>query len=172
METNNRLGVFLSLCILFWTAQPANAAQANWNLVTSGPAGPIVFVHVATSGNVNMGVLVSFEYERKCDPIFSYMEFSSPIGAPLGTPNNKYRLDNSSIGAIHNGYFYTWYAAKIHYPQGFEVGFGVTSELWNALMGPTTSLSYVREDGVQFQLPVYGLKEKLLQALNYCSSRV
>ncbi len=172
METNNRLGMLLTLCILFWATQPANAAQANWNLVTYGAAGPIVIVRVASSGNVNMGVLVSFEYERKCDPIFSYMEFTSPIGAPLGTPINKYRVDNSSIGVVHNGHFYTWYAAKIEYPHGFEVGFGITRELWNALLGPTNSLVYVREDGVQLQLPTYGLQDKLNQALNYCSSRV
>jgi hypothetical protein len=172
MKTINKVGLILAMSVLFWATQPINAAQANWTLVTSGPAGPIVFVHVGSSENVNMMVLVAFEYERKCEALFGYMEFSSPIGAPLGAPTNKYRLDNSNIGAIHNGDFYTWHAAKIHYPQGFEVAFGVTSELWKALLGPTTSLSYVREDRVQLQLPVYGLQEKLLQAANYCRSRI
>jgi hypothetical protein len=172
VKTNSKLGLLLAMCALFWATQYADAAQGNWNLVTKGASGPQVFVHVASSGNVNMLVLVAFEYERQCDAIFSYMEFASPIGAPLGAAIRKYRIDNSNLGVVHNGYFYTWHAAKVEYPHGFEVGFGITRELWQALTGSTTSLAYVREDGAQFNLPISGLREKLLQGLNYCRSRI
>jgi hypothetical protein len=118
-----------------------------------------------------MVVLISFEYERKCEPIFGYGEFTSPVGAPLGVPLKIYRINNPNVGVVHNGNFYTWHAAKIEYPQGYEVGFGITRDLWKALNSQTSSLSYVRTDGVQFQLPVYGLQDKLRQALNYCRSR-
>lgn len=172
MFKNRKFGWLLSLCGLLLATQHADAAQGNWTLVTHGPAGPIVNIHVASSGNVHMGALISFEYERKCDPIFSYIEYSGPLGAPLGTPTSARRINNPNLGVIHNGRFYTWHMAKIQYRQGFEVGFGVTRELWQALTGSTTSLTYVREDGTQIQLPVYGLNEKLLQGLNYCRSRV
>lgn len=166
------LSPIFAMCILFWVIQPANSAPANWAINTSGPAGPLAYVRMGSSGNLHTSIFIVFEYKRQCDPIFSYMEFSSPIGAPLGAPTNAYRIDNSNVGVIHNGTFYTWYTAKIHYSKGFEVGFGVTLELWKALTGPTTSLSYVREDRKQFQLPISGLREKLLQAMNYCLQRV
>jgi len=164
--------IFIALLGFLFSAQSLFASQGGWSVVTNAAAGPIVATYFLASGRANISVFVSFEYQRKCDPIFSYMEFSVPPGASLGQATGRYRVNNPNLGVIHNGKFYSWHAAKITYNKGFEIGFGVTQDLWQALTGHTSSLAYVREDGTRISLPLQNLRQKLLQAANYCLARI
>jgi hypothetical protein len=87
-------------------------AQGTWKLDTRGETGPIAQVALADSGAKRRTSFITFEYARKCDPIFSFAEIT---GSRLGTAVGQSVLNGTKIGIVVNGKFHTWNAAMTKY---------------------------------------------------------
>lgn len=149
----------------------ANAyAQGTWQTDTRAAAGPIAQVALPDSGNKRRIAFIVFEFARSCDPIFSFVEIT---GSRLGTPVSRWSvLKDSKIGVILNGKFHTWHAAIMKYDNGYEVGFGLTNELFLQLLINLDSLVYVTPAGEQVPLPTTGFRQAVHSAFDVCRKRV
>ena len=143
-------------------------AQAAWRLDTRSATGPIAQVALPDSGAKHRSSFISFEYERKCDPIFSFVEIK---GSRLGTAVSQSVASGTKIGVVVNGKFHTWNAAMTKYDNGYEVGFGITNELFDVLTGKVDSLVYVTPDGERISMPVGGLRQAVQSAFDTCAKR-
>ena len=156
------LGLALALC-----AHGAQA-QAVWKLEARAATGPIAQVALADSGTKRRSAFIAFEYARKCDPIFSFVEIT---GSRLGTAVRQSVLSGSKIGVLVNGRFHTWNAATTRYENGYEAGFGITSELFDVLTGTVDSLVYVTPDGERVPMPTDGFRQAVELAFDTCAKR-
>ena len=143
-------------------------AQGNWTVDSRGAAGPIAQVALKDSGTKSRTSFIAFEYARKCDPIFSFVEIT---GQRLGNPIGQSVLSGTKIGVVVNGKFNTWHAATTKYDNGYEAGFGVTNELFKSLTGKVSSLSYVTPDGERVAMPTSGLSQAVQSAFDICAKR-
>lgn len=159
-----------TLLVLSFVLSDARAnPAAAWRLDTRGGSGPFAQVDLAEAKGKRRAVLVAFEYVRRCDPIFSYIEIT---GNGLGAPTSQAVLRDSKIGIVLNGKFYTWHAARTIYVNGFEAGFGVPNELFLHLLTNVDSLAYVTPLGETIPLPTTNLQQSLKAAINFCRKRV
>lgn len=143
-------------------------AQGNWTVDSRGAAGPIAQVVLKDAGAKRRTSFIAFEYARKCDPIFSFIEIT---GQRLGNPIGQSILNGSKIGAVVNGQFHTWHAATTKYDNGYEAGFGVTNELFYAFTGKVSSLVYVTPDGERIAMPTTGFSQAVQSAFDICAKR-
>lgn len=148
---------------------PAANAQASWTVDSRGAAGPVAQVTLADSGTKRRTSFIAFEYARKCDPLFSFMEIT---GSGLGNPIGQSVLKGTKIGVVVNGKFHTWHAATTKYDNGYEAGFGVTNELFDLLIAKVSTLSYVTPDGERVSLPTTGFSQAVQSALDICAKRL
>lgn len=142
--------------------------QLVWTSNFQAVAGPVVQVAVPSSANKRRIVFVVFEYARQCDPIFSFLEIS---GEKLGKPVKQSVIHESKIGVVVNGQVHTGHAAQTQYDNGFEAGFGITSELFDLLTGKLDSLAYITPGGERVFLPTIGFKPAIASALEVCAKR-
>lgn len=148
----------------------ANAhAQSSWRVDTRGARGPIAQVALPDAANKRRTAFLAFEYARRCDPIFSFAEIT---GNRLGTPISQSMLNDSKIGVMLNGKFYTWHAAMTKYDNGYEAGFGVTNEVLLQLLVNLDSLEYVTPSGERVRMPTTGFRESVQSAIDVCRKRV
>lgn len=164
---NNFLKILVFVAAISNCIQSVHA-QVNWVVDSRGAAGPIAQIGINKSGGKNRTSFIAFEYNRKCDPIFSIMEIS---GERMGRPISQSVLNNSAIGVIVDRQFYTWHAAMTKYENGYEAGFGVTNELFNKLTNPTSSLTYITPNGEKIIMPTSGLSKAIRSALEICAAR-
>ena len=143
-------------------------AQGTWRLDTRGNTGPIAQVALADSGVKRRSSFIAFEYARKCDPIFSFAEIT---GSRLGTAVSQSVLNGSKIGVLVDGRFHTWTAAMTKYDNGFEVGFGITNDLFELLTGKVETLAYVTPDGERVSMPTSGFRQAVQSAFDLCAKR-
>lgn len=143
-------------------------AESAWKLEEKSALGPIAQVTLPSNGAKHRTALVVFEYARKCDPIFSFAEIS---GSKLGAPISQSRLDDSKIGVFVNGNFHTWGSGITKYDNGFEVGFGITNQLYALLIGRVDSLVYLTPSGERVSMPTSGLNKSIQDAANICIKR-
>ena len=143
-------------------------AQGTWKLDTRGATGPIAQVALPDSGTKRRSSFIAFEYERKCDPIFSFAEIT---GSRLGTAVGQSVLKGSKIGVAVNGKFHTWNAAMTKYDNGYEAGFGITNELFDLLTGKVDSLVYITPDGERVPMPTGGFRQAVQSAFDICAKR-
>jgi hypothetical protein len=143
-------------------------AQGSWTVDSRGAAGPIAQVALKDSSTKRRTSFIAFEYARKCDPIFSFVEIA---GQRLGNPIGQSVLTGTKIGVVVNGKFHTWHAATTKYDNGYEAGFGVTNELFDSLTGKVSSLSYVTPDGERIAMPTSGFSQAVQSAFDICAKR-
>jgi hypothetical protein len=153
--------VFLAL------SSPAQA-QNTWRLDARVETGPIAQVALADSGAKRRTTFIAFEYARKCDPIFSFAEIT---GSSHGKPLAQTALSGTKIGVVVNGKFHTWHAAMTKYANGYEAGFGVTNELFDALTGKVDSLLFVTPEGERVAMPTSGFRQAVQSAFDTCAKR-
>ena len=133
-----------------------------------GASGPIAQVALPDSKGKSRTSFVAFEYNRKCDPIFSFAEIS---GARLGKPLSQSVLPVTKIGVVVNGKFHTWHAAMTKYDNGYEVGLGVTNELFDIFVGKVESLAFVTPEGDRIPMPTEGFRQAVQSAFDTCAKR-
>jgi len=146
----------------------AAAAQEIWRLDTRGASGPMAQIVLPDSGTKRRTAFVAFEYARKCDPIFLFAEIT---GSSLGTPVGQSVLNGTKIGVVVNGQFWTGHAATTKYSNGYEAGFGVTNELFDALTGKVDSLIYVTSDGERVPVSTASIRQAVQSAFDTCAKR-
>lgn len=152
--------------ILFFTFD--THGQETWTLDARGAAGPVAQVALPNSGIKRRSSFIAFEYARKCDPIFSFAEIT---GSRLGAAVSQSLLNGTKIGVVVNGKFWTWNAATTKYNNGYEAGFGITNELFDAITGKVDSLVYVTPDGERVQMPTAGFRQAVQSAFDTCAKR-
>lgn len=168
MNTKLRLQLRLIAGTTMFCLAVSAHAQAAWRLDTRAATGPIAQVALADSGAKRRSSFIAFEYERRCDPIFSFAEIT---GNRLGKPVGQSVLNGTKIGIVVNGKFHTWHAAMTRYDNGYEVGFGITNELFDLLTGKVESLVYVTPDGERVSMPTAGFRQAIQTAFDTCAKR-
>lgn len=143
-------------------------AQGTWKLDTRAETGPIAQIALPDSGAKRRSSFIAFEYARRCDPIFSFVEIN---GSRLGTAIGQSVLSGSKIGVVLNGKYHTWNAAMTKYDNGYEFGFGVTNELFDLLTGQVDTLVYVTADGERVPMPTGGFRQAVQSAFDTCAKR-
>lgn len=143
-------------------------SQGTWRLDTRGATGPIAQVALTDSGAKRRSSFIAFEYARRCDPIFLFAEIT---GSRLGKPVGQSVISGTKIGVIVNGRFHTWHAAMTKYDNGYEVGFGITNNLFELLTGRVDSLIYVTPGGEQVLMPTTGFRQAVQSAFDTCVKR-
>ena len=168
MNSKQRLQVRAIAGSVIAIAALCASAQGSWKLDSRGAAGPIAQIALADSGVKHRTSFIAFEYSRKCDPVFSFVEIT---GSRLGNPVDQTVLNGTKIGVLVNGKFWAWSAAMTKYDNGYEAGFGVTSELFDVLTGRVDSLVYVTPNGEQVSMPTVGLRQAVQSAFDTCAKR-
>jgi hypothetical protein len=143
-------------------------AQGSWTVDIRGAAGPIAQVSLKDSSTKHRTSFIAFEYAKKCDPVFSFIEIA---GQRLGNPIGQSVLTGTKIGVVVDGKFHTSHAATTKYDNGYEAGFGVTNELFESLKGKVSSLSYVTPDGERISIPTSGFTQAVQSAFDICARR-
>jgi hypothetical protein len=143
-------------------------AQSPWRVDKAATAGPLAQTGLSPANGRTRTVFVSFEYARKCDPVFSIIEWT---GARLGTPIRRELLRNSKIGLYFNGQFHTSHAGLITYDNGYEAGFSISNDLLLGLLINLNSMSFVTPTGERIPLPLTGFRDALHTAMDICRSR-
>jgi hypothetical protein len=163
----NRACTFVFV-ILAETCVPVSA-QASWRIETGSETGSLAQVDLPGSGSKRRTSLLVFEYARRCDPLFSFVEIN---GLHFGSAVGQSVLKDSQIGIVINGEFHTWHAAITNYDNGYEAAVGITNELFAQLLLNIKSLEYVTPMGERVPLPTDGFREAVTAAANACSMRV
>lgn len=164
----SRFLITIALVAFFVSPHPTHA-QERWRVDSRGQSGALVQVGLPNSFDKRRAVFVAFEYARRCDPVFSFVEIK---GQSLGRPLTQKILRETQTGVLVNGKFHTWHAAMTSYENGYESGFGITNDLFDLLTGNPETLVYVIPDGEKLSLPTVGFRQGLLEALQICSARV
>lgn len=151
------------------SANLATAQVGAWRLNRDATAGPLAQIDLPGAAGKSRVALIVFEYARRCDPIFSFGEFA---GSRPGTPKSQSRLNDSKIGVVLNGRFYTWHAAQTIYDNGYEAGFGMPNDLVMEMLLKVTSLEYVTPSGERIALATTNLDRTFREALDHCRNRV
>jgi len=167
MNKNTRFRIQAAAAVVAAITNTAQA-QSAWKLDTRSAAGPIAQVALADSGTKHRTSFIAFEYVRKCDPIFSFAEIN---GSRFGSTVSQAALNETKIGVFVNGKFHTWHAAMTKYDNGYEVGFGITNELFDVLVAKTDSLVFVTPNGERVPLPTNGFRQSVLSAFDTCVKR-
>lgn len=159
--------------LLFLTLSSSAAmAQQTWSADARSSAGPVARVELPSEGGKSRLAMIAFEYARKCDPLFTYVEMQ---GKRFGAPEKQSRLPPSSIGGTINGKRYSGSsaAAITLYSNGVEVGFGMPSDMAMTLaFDAVSSISFITPTGKEIPLPIAGLKKSIESALDTCTSKV
>lgn len=156
---------------IFLISINANASYTDaWRLQTQASSGPLLQVDMPNSNGKKRAVFIAFEYERQCDPIFSYAELYK--GNSFGTPLSRKVLKGSKIGIILNGHFYTSDSGIIKYDNGYEAAFAIPNNLVLNLLVNMDSLSYVSPTGEVMPLPKENFQQGFLKAIDVCKSRI
>lgn len=162
----NKIACCLSLAALCGHA----IGQSSWTMDARSPAGPVAMVELPKESENSRLSMIAFEFARKCDPIFSYIEMK---GRKFGAPEKQTRLPKTSIGSRVNGKHYTGVAVATIYSNGIEVGFGVPDEMAFAIaFDEIRSLSFITPAGKEISVTTKGFRSAVDAALNVCTSRV
>lgn len=141
-------------------------AQSSWGVELRSPAGPIAVVQLPNVGKSRVA-MISFEYTRKCQPIFSFAEFD---GTSFGTPISQHRLP--SAGGSVNGKSYSGPAVQTVYNNGYEIGFGIPQAMATTLfLESVRRLTFSTPSGQEIPVPSGGMKSALDAALAHCLNR-
>ncbi len=149
-------------------AVSAAHAQGTWRIDTRSATGAIAQISLPNEDGKRRVSFIAFEYARRCDPIFSFAEIA---GSGFGKPINQSILNDTKIGTVVNGKFYTWNAAITSYDNGYEAGFGITNELFKVLTGRIESLIYIKPNGERVPLPSGGFSQAVQVAFDTCAKR-
>lgn len=147
-------------------------AQQAWGTDTRNSSGPVARIELPSDGAKSRLALIAFEYARKCDPLFTYVEMQ---GRKFGVPEKQSRLPPSSIGGAINGKRYSGSAASAItvYSNGIEVGFSMPDEMAMALaFDAINSISFTTPAGKEIPLPTTDLKKAVESALDACTKKV
>lgn len=169
MKLIRRLSYSVLAIVGLASAAESVKAQPSWRTDTSAISGPIAQVVLPDSGIKRRTSFIAFEYARRCDPIFSFVEAT---GNRLGKPVEQSVLKDSKIGIFLNGNFHTWHAAITKYDNGYEAGFGVTNKLFSQLLENLDSIEYVTPVGERIPLPTTGFQKSIRLAIDACRKRV
>lgn len=142
--------------------------QASWRMDSRGALGPIAQVALPDLKGKSRTSFVAFEYDRKCDPLFSFAEIT---GTRLGKPVSQSVLAGTKIGIVVNGKFHTGHAAIAKYDNGYEAGVGVSNELFHVLVGKVESLAFITPDGERVPMPTEGFRQSVKAAFDTCAKR-
>lgn len=164
-----RFATLVAVASLQGAFPSANAQSGSWRVNAGADAGPLAQVDLPWVEGRRRVALIAFEYARRCDPIFSFGEFS---GRKPGSPITQSRLGGSKIGVIVNGDFYTWHAGQTIYDNGYEAGFGVPNDLVEQLLGRVNTLVYVTPSGERVPLPTANFIEAFREAVEVCRRKV
>lgn len=118
--------------------------------------------------------MVAFEYDQRCQPIFSSVEMN---GRAFGTFVRKEAFPPQRAFLSVNGQRYTWHGAYAEYSDGVEIGIGIIQSAWNALLSNPRTISFTEPDGGIYDVPVGGvingrISNILQQAANLCVRRL
>jgi len=163
-------------CIVSWSLAVALLplssqiviAQVEWRLDARSNTGPTAQVALSANGERRRTAFVAFEYARRCDPLFAFIEAT---GTQLGTPIEQSVLKGSKIGIVLNGKFHTWHAATTRYSNGYEAAFAVTNDLFELLVGDVRTLVFITPSGEHVPVPTGGIQNALKGALGVCAKR-
>lgn len=158
--------------VLLVATASISMAQQTWVAESRSSSGPVARVELPSENGKSRLALIAFEYARKCDPLFTYVEMQ---GRKFGVPEKQSRLPPSSIGGAINGKRYSGSAASAItvYSNGIEVGFSMTDEMAMALaFDAINSISFTTPAGKEIPLPTTGLKKAVESALDACTKKV
>ena len=160
---------YATLLVLAVGSSIATAQSGVWRVNPTATVGPIAQLDLADARGKRRGVLIAFEYARRCYPVFSFIEL---VGSRPGTPMSKSVLTGSKIGILLNGTFYTWHAAQIFYDNGYEAGFGMPNDLVLKMLLKIDTLEYVTPTGERIPLSTRNFDTALREAFDVCKKRV
>lgn len=161
-----------NLLLLLALFGSAAMAQQTWVADSRSSAGPVARVELPLESGKSRLAMIAFEYARKCDPLFTYVEMR---GRKFGTPEKQSKLPPSSIGGSINGKRYSGSsaAAATIYSNGIEVGFGMPDDMAMSLaFDAINSISFTTPAGKEIPLPIAGLKKAVETALDICTQKV
>lgn len=169
MRITASLVVLLALAATapFVGAQPVPSHP--WRVNANANAGPLMQLDLPNSNGKRRGVIVAFEYARRCDPIFSYLEMT---GDRLGIPKSQAVLTGSKTAVILNGVTYTGHAAQTTYDNGYEAGFGMPNDLVVRLLLKIDSMAYVTPAGDHVSLSTNNFDQAFREAIEICAKRM
>ncbi len=137
-----------------------------WYVETTNKTGILARVH---SGNMfaQREFLVAFEYERRCDPIFSSLYVDGQV---LGEAQNARTFPPNEVFVVIDRVQHTWHSVIVEYTSGREIGVGVTQSAWEALLASPKSVQFIENDGTIFDVPVIGLSSALQRGAELCAN--
>lgn len=160
---------YAALLALIVGSSLAAAQSGNWRVDASAADGPLAQLDLPNARGKHRAVFVAFEYVRRCDPVFSFVEL---VGSRLGAPKSQSLLIGSKIGVLLNGAFYTWHAAQTIYDNGYEAGFGLPKDLVMKMLLKLDTLEYVTPNGERVLLSTRNFDTAFRQAFDICRKRV
>lgn len=171
-STSRRGSMTKRLALVLTLSASTAIAQQSWSIDSRSSTGPVALIELPSDGGKSRLAMIAFEYARKCDPLFTYVEMH---GRKLGTPEKQSRLPPSSIGGSINGKRYSGSsaAAITVYSNGIEVGFGMPDDMAMTLaFEAVNSISFTTPAGKEIPLPIAGLKKAIESAVDTCTQKV
>lgn len=163
------------MCALFVLCGPhaASAQQSGqWYIDETNRTGILARVHGGMFARREF--MVAFEYQQRCQPIFSSIEMSARA---FGTFLSRETFPPQKAFLSINGERFTWHGAYAEYSGGTEIGIGITQAAWNALLSNPRTISFTELDGQTYDVPVGGIvngriSSILQQAADLCVRRL
>jgi hypothetical protein len=141
-------------------------SRAEWYFDPRIRTAAVARVDIRDSTSRSFSVI--FEYERKCDPIFSMFIFR---GSELGVMTERHALPPNRLSLRINDVNYSWYGMRALYTQSTELGVGVNRDAWNALLNDPRSVAFVDAEGKAHDVPLSGMGRALRHAAEACARR-
>lgn len=146
------------------------AAEPAWRMDARGAAGPVAMVELPPQKGANRVAMLTFEYERRCDPLLTYATMK---GRKFGAPEKQGRLPDSRLAGAVNGKKFSGPGAFTLYSNGLEIGLGVPNEMALIVLDEeVTSLSFTTPTGEEVPLPTRGLRKSADAAFKVCAQKV
>lgn len=165
-----RPNIKLILAATVLTAAVGAHAQSAWRVDKKGAAGPVAVFDLPTEGEKNRVAMFSYEYQRRCDPLFTYAEIR---GRRFGAGEKQMALPSGRAFGNVNGTKYTGPGAVSVYTNAVEVGFAMPNDMALAVtFDKITSLSFVTPSGKEVPIPTRGLLEAAGTAFEACAKKV
>lgn len=131
--------LIIAIVLIGFTVPNAVLAQRNgeWYIDETNRTGILARVN----GGVFSGreFWVVFEFDRRCEPIFSSIEMK---GRAFGSFLRQEGFPPQKVFLSVNGERYTWHGVYAEYSGGTEIGLGLTQAAWSALLSNPRTISF------------------------------
>jgi hypothetical protein len=160
--------LLLFILILSITPFQSYAIEKNvWYVDTSSTTGPMALVHIGKIKSKKISFAVIYEYERRCDPIFSMFSINAN-NADLGFNIFQIAVAPKNFLLIIDGHRYTWHSAHAQYENGTELSIAITNEAFNLLAQNPRSLTFSFLSKDAYIIPTKNFSRSLIDAFKIC----